>query len=478
MNDKNKDNNVLNHIKKHRGKYICSGLICTALIVGILVNGTTNKQPERAKIDSIVKTESSNKKETSGDIWFEDKSSEKVTNNAKSEKKAPTDLAEKVFDNYNLTKPKEIKLETNLKNNDQLLLAKTESVSLDLKKEKELVQQANKPSVVEVEPPKVIEKPTDNNSGNNSGTEEPEIPPVIVSTPVIETSSDYEIVLQKGDYFDLTNYYLVRDAADATPLVRTQGSVDMMRVGPQQVTISVINRFGNTAVKTLSFYVNEKATFKTVKEPSLMQDEPNFNPLDYVTASHHKDGDVSANIEIIKNEVDVTKAGKYLVEYKVVDSKQTAAFYKLEFEVSNEAPVIVNAKDLTYELGTTITKEMLLDGVSATDREDDKLGRPLEVNLSESDFKQINSTVEGTYSLTYLVKDSHGKTAQKQISVIIVKTEESEGETEETPKEPTEEESQGSIVTSNIEVQQPVRRSNATITSRVEPRKDDFKPYE
>ncbi|WP_288396123.1 hypothetical protein [uncultured Vagococcus sp.] len=364
MNDKNKDNTVLNHIKKHRGKYICSGLICTALIVGILVNGTTNKQPERAKIDSIVKTESSNKKETSGDIWFEDKSSDKVTNKAKSEKKAPTDLAEKVFDNYNLTKPKEIKLETNLKNNDQLLLAKTESASLDLKKEKELVQQANKPSVVEVEPPKVIEKPTDNNSGNNGGTEEPEIPPVIVSTPVIETSSDYEIVLQKGDYFDLTNYYLVRDAADATPLVRTLGSVDMMCVGPQQVTIS------------------------------------------------------------------------------------------------------------------SITKEMLLDEVSATDREDDKLGRLLEVNLSESDFKQINSTVEGTYSLTYLVKDSHGKTAQKQISVIIVKTEESEGETEETPKEPTEEESQGSIVTSNIEVQQPVRRSNATITSCVEPRKDDFKPYE
>lgn len=478
MNDKNKDNTVLNHLKKHRVKYICSGLICTALIVGLLVNGATNKQSEQAKIDSIVETDSSNKEETSGDIWFEDKSSEKVTNKAKGEKKAPTDLAEKVFDNYNLTKPKEINLETNSKNNDQLLLAKTESASLDLKKEKELVQQANKPSVVEVQPPKEIEKPIDNNSGNNGGTEEPEIPPVIVSTPVIETSSDYEIVLQKGDYFDLTNYYLVRDAVDSTPLVRTQGSVDMMRVGPQQVTINVINRFGNTAVKTLYFYVNEKAIFKTVKEPSLMQDDPNFKPLEYVTASNHKDGDVSANIEVIKNEVDVTKAGKYLVEYKVVDSKQTAAFYELEFEVSNEAPIIVNAKDLTYELGTTITKEMLLDGVSATDREDDKLGRPLEVTISETDFKHLNSTVEGTYTLNYLVKDSHGKTAQKEVSVFIVKTEESEGEKEETPKEPIEENTQEPVVTNHVEVNQPVRRSNAIITSRVEPRKDDFKPYE
>lgn len=224
--------------------------------------------------------------------------------------------------------------------------------------------------------------------------------------------------------------------------------------------------------------MNERAIFKIVKEPSLMQDEPNFKPLDYVTASHHKDGDVSANIEVIKNEVDVTKAGKYLVEYTVVDSKQTAAFYELEFEVSNEAPIIVNAKDLTYELGTTITKEMLLDGVSATDREDDKLGRPLEVTISETDFKQLNSTVEGTYTLNYLVKDSHGKTAQKEVSVFIVKTEESEGEKEETPKEPIEENVQEPVVTNHVEVNQPVRRSNATITSRVEPRKDDFKPYE
>ena len=42
-----------------------------------------------------------------------------------------------------------------------------------------------------------------------------------------------------------------------------------------------------------------------------------FDPKADVTASDKEDGDITANLEVVKNEVDTTKAGVYEVTYKV-----------------------------------------------------------------------------------------------------------------------------------------------------------------
>ncbi len=46
-----------------------------------------------------------------------------------------------------------------------------------------------------------------------------------------------------------------------------------------------------------------------------------FKPLEGVTATDFEDGDITKNIEIIKNEVNTTKVGVYEVTYKVIDSQ-------------------------------------------------------------------------------------------------------------------------------------------------------------
>ncbi|MCR0185287.1 DUF5011 domain-containing protein, partial [[Clostridium] innocuum] len=46
-----------------------------------------------------------------------------------------------------------------------------------------------------------------------------------------------------------------------------------------------------------------------------------FDPKADVTASDKEDGDITANLEVVKNEVDTTKAGVYEVTYKVTDSQ-------------------------------------------------------------------------------------------------------------------------------------------------------------
>ncbi len=47
----------------------------------------------------------------------------------------------------------------------------------------------------------------------------------------------------------------------------------------------------------------------------------NFKPLEGVIATDKEDGDITTNIEVIKNEVDTTKVGVYEVVYKVIDSQ-------------------------------------------------------------------------------------------------------------------------------------------------------------
>lgn len=77
-------------------------------------------------------------------------------------------------------------------------------------------------------------------------------------------------------------------------------------------------------------------------------------------------------------------------------------------------------KDLSFHVGTNITLDDVMDGVTATDREDDKNGLPLEVNVNMEQFNAIQTEQEGVYPLTYTVVDSHGKETNQEINVTII----------------------------------------------------------
>lgn len=49
-----------------------------------------------------------------------------------------------------------------------------------------------------------------------------------------------------------------------------------------------------------------------------------FDPKADITASDKEDGDITANLEVVKNEVNTTKAGVYEVAYKVTDSQEAS----------------------------------------------------------------------------------------------------------------------------------------------------------
>lgn len=62
-----------------------------------------------------------------------------------------------------------------------------------------------------------------------------------------------------------------------------------------------------------------------------------FNPLKGVTAKDEEDGDLTAKIEVIANDVDTTKAGVYHVTYKVTDSQGASSTKTITVTVKEKA---------------------------------------------------------------------------------------------------------------------------------------------
>lgn len=153
-----------------------------------------------------------------------------------------------------------------------------------------------------------------------------------------------------------------------------------------------------------------KATDKTIE----VGDE--FDPLADVTAEDEEDGDITDKIEILENEVDTTKPGKYEVTYKVTDSggashvKTIKVTVNPKMEPLNAAPII-KAEDKTLTVGDTFDPKA---GVTAKDAEDGDLTDKIEIVKNTVDTKKA-----GEYEVTYKVTDSDGATRTKTIKVTV-----------------------------------------------------------
>lgn len=152
------------------------------------------------------------------------------------------------------------------------------------------------------------------------------------------------------------------------------------------------------------------ATDKTIE----VGDE--FNPRADVTATDEEDGNLTDKIEVLKNEVDTTKAGKYEVTYKVTDSKGASRTKTItvtvnpKIETLNEAPTI----DVTDKEITVGDKFDPKDGVTAKDKEDGNLTDKIEILKNT-----VDPSKPGVYEVTYKVTDSKGASCTKTIKVTV-----------------------------------------------------------
>ena len=243
----------------------------------------------------------------------------------------------------------------------------------------------------------------------------------INSAPVIK-ATDKTITV--GDTFDPMADVTAEDAEDGnltTKIVVEKNDVKTDVAGKYEVTYKVTDNQGASCTKTIIVTVNPKmevlneapvihATDKTITVGDT------FDPLDGVTATDAEDGNLTAKIEVEKNDVKTDVAGKYEVTYKVTDShgatrrKSIIVTVNPKMEPMNAAPVI-NAEDKTITVGDTFDP---MDGVTATDVEDGNLTSKIEVKKND-----VDTTTPGKYEVTYKVTDSHGASFTKSITVTV-----------------------------------------------------------
>ena len=243
----------------------------------------------------------------------------------------------------------------------------------------------------------------------------------INSAPVIK-ATDKTITV--GDTFDPMADVTAEDAEDGnltTKIVVEKNDVKTDVAGKYEVTYKVTDGQGATCRKTIIVTVNPKmevlneapvihATDKTITVGDT------FDPMAGVTATDAEDGNLTAKIEVKKNDVDTTKAGKYEVTYKVTDT-QGASFTKSitvtvnpKMEVLNAVPTI-DAADKTITVGDTFDPKA---GVTATDAEDGDLTAKIIVEKND-----VDTTKAGKYEVTYKVIDNQGATRTKTITVTV-----------------------------------------------------------
>ena len=243
----------------------------------------------------------------------------------------------------------------------------------------------------------------------------------INEAPVIHATDK---TIEVGDEFDPLADVTATDTEDGnltTKIEVKKNDVDTTTPGKYEVTYKVTDNQGASFTKSITVTVNPKmevlneapvihATDKTITVGDT------FDPMAGVTATDAEDGNLTTKIEVKKNDVDTTKAGKYEVTYKVTDNqgatctKTIAVTVNPKMEVLNEAPTI-DAADKTITVGDTFDPKA---GVTAKDAEDGDLTDKIEVVKNTVDTKKA-----GKYEVTYKVTDSDGATRTKTIKVTV-----------------------------------------------------------
>ena len=243
----------------------------------------------------------------------------------------------------------------------------------------------------------------------------------INSAPIIKAEDK---TLTVGDTFDPKADVTATDEEDGNLTDKIEikkNDVDTTKPGKYEVTYKATDSKGTSRTKTITVTVNPKMevlnAIPTIKaEDKTLTVGDTFDPKADVTAEDVEDGNFTDKIEVLKNEVDTTKAGKYEVAYKVTDSKGASRTKTITVTVNpkieplNEAQTI----DVTDKEITVGDKFDPKEGVSAKDKEDGNLTDKIEILKNT-----VDPSKPGVYEVTYKVTDSKGASCTKTIKVTV-----------------------------------------------------------
>lgn len=231
--------------------------------------------------------------------------------------------------------------------------------------------------------------------------------------PIIYAS---DLVLKNGTKFDSTAFVTAYDAwdGDLTDKIKVlENNVNTSKAGNYVVTYKVVDSENNEAIKSINVTVLSNIPKITANDKTI-NIRSNFDPLSGITASDAEDGDITKNITVTKNTVDINKTGVYEVTYSVTDKDNNTTSKTIKVTVISNKPVI-EANNITYIMGEEFNP---MGNVKAIDIEDGDITKSVTITKNT-----VNVDKAGIYSIIYSVTDKDNNTVTKEISVEVVEKE-------------------------------------------------------
>ncbi|QOR35502.1 DUF5011 domain-containing protein [Clostridium sp. 'deep sea'] len=231
------------------------------------------------------------------------------------------------------------------------------------------------------------------------------------------TVNPLRIVVLKGDKID--DYFMgvsATDNYDTDVKITKRGTANTNKEGDHKVTYIATDDSGNKTEVTRIYHVNYAPTIITNGVRNVYFGEK-INVYSEIT-TNDQDGTVESVIAE-PNTIDSKTVGATIVKYTVTDNDKAVTVGFKTFSVKQNNPPVLTIKRLnpnqlvdTVEYGASFE---MFNGVSAKDKEDDKLGFKVEITYDN----ELDTSKVGIHSIEYTATDSELAT-DKKIRVIAV----------------------------------------------------------
>jgi len=226
--------------------------------------------------------------------------------------------------------------------------------------------------------------------------------------PVITITGSNSLIIAAGSVFTDPGATAL-DAVDGAVTVSATGSVNTSVPGNYTITYSATDTAGNTATATRTVIVADL----TAPVITIIGENPLTIPVgtDFTDPGATATDNIDANITInVSGSVNDTVPGDYIITYSATDAAGNSSSGTRTVKVVDiTAPIITVTGDnpLYLPVGATFIEP----GVTALDAIDGSVA----VNTNGT----VNSTVRGTYILTYTATDAAGNSSSATREVIV-----------------------------------------------------------
>jgi hypothetical protein len=217
----------------------------------------------------------------------------------------------------------------------------------------------------------------------------------------------FETLLDKR-VIDLVTYYKIIGQVEGCYQNR-QRVKEGNDINPMWIASPFIE-YGGMMLTVNNRLINESPIL-TLIHPTILRHE-SFNPLDFASAFDKEEGDLTSSIQVLSNNVNVTKVGIYEVMLRVEDQydyfDQQVMYVTV---IDNNHPPIIVANNQTIRQYSVFNPRL---NVYAYDQEDGDLTHKVVVS------NVINSHQLGDHNQCYAVTDSDFITTTKCVVITVV----------------------------------------------------------